>query len=430
VRFVQYAQRAAGTVFVLTAGALVVFEAVKDTKPSGDAVLPVLWGACGASAVIWLVAEGVQLRAERAKATSGSDAMNRLIRRQFRNMKRRRFWRRALRRPVSPREIRLPIATPSTPDHSPSPLEAWLEERLRDQAAIERERGVRGEREYLARMQAWDAQNVYELAGIDPDTLVVNRSVAIAPGLTDSYRGSPPGHPPGVEHERAYCERQVAWLKDTLRRLHGGDAPTAPESMPKDSVSPEHRDMLKSISGYLLSYLQASQTAFYGAKGDELKAQSFGEHFPEVAERVAAWNERIAALESQQGELRAWVEERIKALAYDRPPFAWGYAGLIAEHAVVEGAELPFHVLQLQPLWLHLGAYAVAPEPPPNGRTREGIEDELRGVLAEARRQPQCAQIRQIRDSLSETSEPLINELELIHAKDVINGLGDCVLCR
>jgi hypothetical protein len=79
---------------------------------------------------------------------------------------------------------------------------------------------------------------------------------------------------------------------------------------------------------------------------------------------------------------------------------------------------------------MQLGPYPLIPDPPPNGRTREDIEIELRDVLSEARQQPQCQRIRQMRGSLAETSEPLISDLDLIQAKDVINGLGDCLLCR
>jgi hypothetical protein len=122
-------------------------------------------------------------------------------------------------------------------------------------------------------------------------------------------------------------------------------------------------------------------------------------------------------LEAERRELQEWVEERLRTLTYDQPPFAWGYAGLIAQLAAGDGAELPFHVLQLEPLWLHLGPYPVVPDPPPNGRTREDIEDELRGVLSEARQQPQCERIRHIRGPLAEASEPLISDLDLIQPR-------------
>ncbi|HEY3759170.1 MAG TPA: hypothetical protein VGL37_05375 [Solirubrobacteraceae bacterium] len=198
----------------------------------------------------------------------------------------------------------------------------------------------------------------------------------------------------------------------------------------KQPVSNEHRDMLKGVAGYALPYVRASQAAFYGIKGDERNMRAFHEHFPALAKLVSTWNEQVAALEAERRELRAWVEERLQVLAYDQPPFAGGWARVISSVAELDGAELPFHLLQLQPLWLHLGSYPVIPDPPPNGRTREGIEDELRAVLSEAVEQPQRERIRQMVESLPGASDPLIKALELIQAKDVINGLGDCVLCR
>jgi hypothetical protein len=220
----------------------------------------------------------------------------------------------------------------------------------------------------------------------------------------------------------------VASAEAAGRLLRSQDAATA--TAQKQPVSDAHRDLLKEVARKLRSYVDASQYAYYGVKGDERKAQAFEEHFPDVAERVTAWNEQIAALEAERRELQEWVEERLRTLAYDQPPFAWGYAGLIAEHAAVDGAELPFHVPQIQPLWLQLGPYPLISDPPSNGRTREDIEDELRGVLSGASQQPPCERIRQMRGSLAEASELLISDLDLIQAKDVINGLGGCLLCR
>jgi hypothetical protein len=323
MRYTQYFQRAAGTGFILTAGVLIVFETVKGTKPSGHAVLPALWGGLVASALIWLIAEGLRLRAEAASARTMDEGMNRLIHRQWRALMRRRFWRRAFRRPPS-QPVRITVG--STPEK--------------------------------------------------------------------------PATASSAEPEQ------------------------------KEPVSPEHRDMLKEVACTLRSYVDASQHAYYAAKGNERHAQAFQEHFSDVAKRVASWNEQIAALEAERRELQEWVEGRLRALAFDQPPFAWGYAGLITELAGVNDAELPFHVPQIQPLWLQLGPYPLVPDPPTDGRTREAVEDELRGVLSGARQRPQCQQIRQIRGSLPVASEPLISELDLIQAKDVINGLGDCVLCR
>jgi hypothetical protein len=61
----RYLQRAAGTVFLLTTAALILFWTVKDTKPTGDAVFPILYGALGVSAPTWLIAEGLKLREDR-----------------------------------------------------------------------------------------------------------------------------------------------------------------------------------------------------------------------------------------------------------------------------------------------------------------------------------------------------------------------------
>jgi len=54
---VRYLQRGATTAFHLTAAALIVFWTVKDTKPSGAAILPILYAILGASGLIWGVAE-------------------------------------------------------------------------------------------------------------------------------------------------------------------------------------------------------------------------------------------------------------------------------------------------------------------------------------------------------------------------------------
>jgi hypothetical protein len=223
--------------------------------------------------------------------------------------------------------------------------------------------------------------------------------------------------------------QQLPAIAETADALLRAPEPSAPSAQ-KSEVSPEHRDMLQGVARTLRSYVNATQHAYYGAKGDERKAQSFAEHFLAVTKLVSEWNKQIAAFEAERRELREWVEERLRALAYDRPPFSWGCAGVISGSAEAEDAELPFHVTPLQPLWLELGPWPVIPDPPPNGRTRRDIEDELRAVLSEAVEQPQRERIRQIRSSLSEASEALIEGLDLIAEKDVINGLGDCLLCR
>jgi hypothetical protein len=60
-------------VFGLSVGALIVFWTVKGTKPAGSAVLPILYGAAIASAVIWLLAIGLgRWKARGAGAQTGS----------------------------------------------------------------------------------------------------------------------------------------------------------------------------------------------------------------------------------------------------------------------------------------------------------------------------------------------------------------------
>lgn len=285
--------------------------------------------------------------------------------------------------------------------------------------------------------------NVYALAGVG---LLVMAVVAKLPALIGRRREvspvrvvtGPEMQPQELTEAESFAERfpgihragqQLPAIAATADALLRAPEPSAPSAQ-KSEVSPEHGDMLKGIACTLRSYVNATQHAYYGAKGDERKAQSFAEHFPSVAELVSEWNKQIAALEAERCELREWVEERLRALAYDRPPFAGGWAGVISGSAEAEDVALPFHVTPLQPLWLELGPWQVIPDPPPGGRTRRGIEDELRAVLSEAVERPQRERIRQIRSSLSEASETLIEGLDLIAEKDVINGLGDCLLCR
>lgn len=208
------------------------------------------------------------------------------------------------------------------------------------------------------------------------------------------------------------------------------EAKTSATALPKRPVSDEHRDMLKAIASNLLASVRVSQTAFYGGPQDALNAQSFQEHFPQMATAVAAWNHEMAGLKSVHREIQSWVESRLGMLAYDQPPFAGGWDQVITESAERGATDLPFHVPQIAPLWLQLGAWPVVADPPPNGRTREEIENELRAVLAEAVLRPECGRVRLMRAALSAAARPLVHDLELIQAKDVISGLGDCVLCR
>ena len=48
--------------FSLSAAVLVLFSTVKDSQPSGSAVVPILVGALGTSALIWTLAEVLKRR--------------------------------------------------------------------------------------------------------------------------------------------------------------------------------------------------------------------------------------------------------------------------------------------------------------------------------------------------------------------------------
>ena len=244
----RYLQRGAATAFLLTAAALIVFWTVKDTKPSGAAVLPILYAVLGASGVIWGAAEWLRLRGEHRSRRSGNDEMNRLIRRQWRRLKRERLLRRLLGRPAPeerPASEERPSPAPPVPplrdhpgeqlrsavDHEPirwdqinerpqpgeesTPLEPWLEDRLAAHAALVRQRAVRGDKWFFAALGQWDVRNTHELL------------TKVAPDQVDGYyRGDGiPGYQPG--HEEAYYERQFAWLEDKLRALRGSEPTSA-----------------------------------------------------------------------------------------------------------------------------------------------------------------------------------------------------------
>jgi hypothetical protein len=115
-------QRATGAAFLLTVAALVVFWTVKGTKPSGDAVLPILYAVLVVSALTWLATEVVRLRRERSRQRTGNAEMNRLIRRQYRRFKRRRLMRRLLglqRESVSKEQRLMETTEPPPFDHEP-----------------------------------------------------------------------------------------------------------------------------------------------------------------------------------------------------------------------------------------------------------------------------------------------------------------------
>ncbi len=118
----QYLQRAAGAIFILTIATLGLFWTVKHTKPSGGAVLPLLYAVLAMSGLAWLVAEVLRLRRERSARRTGNDEMNRLIRREYLGLKRKRLFRRLRREPPSKErhmETRTPPAledpTPAAP---------------------------------------------------------------------------------------------------------------------------------------------------------------------------------------------------------------------------------------------------------------------------------------------------------------------------
>ncbi len=236
----RYLQRLAATAFVLTAATLIVFWTIKGTKPSGAAVLPILYSILGVSALIWVVAEGLNLRADRRSRRSGNDEMNSLMRRQFRSLKRQRRLRRLLGH-AAPEEQ--PLPPPATPreraqgdgkpqglaveyapirwdqinerpqaGEEPIPLEPWLEDRIAGHAGLVRQRSARGDKWFFAALAQWDVRNTHELL------------TRVAPDQVDGYyRGDGvPGYRPG--QEEAYYERQHTWLVDKLRALRGGEA--------------------------------------------------------------------------------------------------------------------------------------------------------------------------------------------------------------
>lgn len=94
-----------------------------------------------------------------------------------------------------------------TPGEEPIRLDEWLEERIAAHSDFVLQRRTRGDRWFLEALHHWDVRNTHELL------------TKVAPDLVDSYRGKPSGHIPGAEHEQAYFDRQLTWLKTTLRTL-------------------------------------------------------------------------------------------------------------------------------------------------------------------------------------------------------------------
>jgi hypothetical protein len=168
-------RRTAGAVFSVSLPFAITFWIVKGTQPSGHAVLWVLYGILIASGFIWLMTTF-------------------LLRRH------------------SARE-----------KESLTPLEQWLQERVRAARTIERQRPVRGDKWYLRRMEQWDTKNAWELM-LGPSR---------APELVDSYRAEDTSRPDQVdgvgpphglrEHER-YYRRRLDWLEQTFKRLRKGES--------------------------------------------------------------------------------------------------------------------------------------------------------------------------------------------------------------
>lgn len=164
-------QRLAGSVFGLTLAASIPFWIIKGTKPSGDAVLWILYGVLLVSGAIWLFAT-VMLRRRRSIASEPLTA-----------------------------------------------YEQWLQGRIRVASTIDRQRHVRGDKWWLRNMEQWDAKNALEM------TLGKSR----APDLVDSYRAGPGpeqvdgvGPPHDLRAQEDYYRRRLDWLERTFKRLRKG----------------------------------------------------------------------------------------------------------------------------------------------------------------------------------------------------------------
>jgi hypothetical protein len=241
--FMRYLQRGAATAFAAVLAALLVFWTVMGTKPSGAAVLPILYAGLGGTVIIWLVAEARKVRADRRAGRSGHDEMNRLIRGQYRALKRSRRLSRLTGRSGPEEQSASPpvVASGAAEDHrlrgvivdhqpirwdqiserppageEPVPLEPWLEDRIAAHAELVRQRPARGDQWFFAALGQWDVRNTHELL------------TRVAPDQVDGYYrgGGVPGYRPG--HEEAYYERQLAWLQDKLRVLREGVVASAP----------------------------------------------------------------------------------------------------------------------------------------------------------------------------------------------------------
>ncbi len=177
---VRYVQRVAGTVFGLSLAALIVFWTVKGTKPAGSAALPILYGAAGAAALIWLLAE---------------------------------LWRR---------------------QRTPNPEAMWVRGRLDAAKTYARNRRTMGDDWYFRKMNEWDFENFEKLAAMKSSPALAGYKENAKTGeedgiylpagedwLSDGLSEAELRRHYVAEHERYYAQRR-RWLKRTYRRLRRG----------------------------------------------------------------------------------------------------------------------------------------------------------------------------------------------------------------
>lgn len=92
---------------------------------------------------------------------------------------------------------------------TPDPLGGWVQGRIDAATLIKRHRQARGDQWFIAETARWEVENVTHL------------DKALAPDLVDKYRRSTPGLAPpfGAPEAEAHFERQITWLRQTLRDL-------------------------------------------------------------------------------------------------------------------------------------------------------------------------------------------------------------------
>jgi len=200
----------------------------------------------------------------------------------------------------------------------------------------------------------------------------------------------------------------------------------------KDPVSAEHRDALQKVARTLHQGIAIEQHAYYGGARDAAIVGGFIEHFPEVETVVQHWNGAVAERSEAQDKLRGWVTSRLHALGYDRPPFGGGLDTPIAQAALREPPQLPWSevhgCLQLDgAVVLVLDASSGAQ--PPEGIDRGKVETDLNNLCAEAAAREEHQAVQQAAGVVTTLRKPLEEALQVIAAKDVIRGSGDCKLC-